>query len=214
LRITELLYRLQLEEFEEHYARLLSRPGTVWVSALVLCPTRWRLMLRFPELAKADFRGSYALGRAAHLGVEQLLRDHAQDLGFSKVETEVEVERRVTVDGASVLLSGRVDALGLSGGGRTVIEVKTARGDYGLPHEHHLLQLRIYMWMLGASRGVLLYLTPDRVAEYEVGEPLSEGEVADLVRGFLRGEPSPRYDWECGYCPYAPLCPRKRVRGR
>ena len=210
--VTELLYRLHLAEFEEHLSGL--EPGTIWVSALTQCPRKWLYMQRFPEVARAQFKGAFALGRAAHLGLQQILALYAGSLGFSRLEVEREVVKRINVERgdlpAIVTLRGRVDALAVDGAGeRVVIEIKTARSDAGLPHEHHVEQLRIYMNMAGARRGILLYLTPDRVAEYTYTEPVDDEELQRLIEGFLRFE-GPRYEWECRYCPYAPLCPFKR----
>ncbi len=210
--VTELLYRLQLTEFMEHFKRVREYKGwLIWVSALAQCPRRWLYMLKFPEAMQVQFKGSFVLGRAAHAGLQQLLQNYYSALGYDRVEVEVEVEKRlVLADGRDVLLTGRIDALAYRGDEKVVYEIKTARSDAGLPHEHHLLQLRIYMNMVNAARGVLLYLTPDRVAEYFVDEPIGNEELEDLVKEFLEFK-GPRYDWECSYCVYSTICPLKRT---
>lgn len=210
--VTELLYKLQLREFEDHFRRVKEYKGwLVWVSALTQCPRRWFYMLRFPEAMQVQFKGAFALGRAAHAGLQQLLQSYYPTLGYEKLETEVEVEKRLVLhDGRDVLLTGRIDALAFKGGEKVVYEIKTAKSDTGLPHEHHLLQLRIYMNIVSTAKGVLLYLTPDRVAEYFVKEPISDEELMKLVEEFLEFK-GPRYDWECSYCVYSVICPLKKT---
>ena len=77
-----------------------------------------------------------------------------------------------------------------------------------LPLEHHEYQLRIYMNIIGL-KGRLVYLTPNGVREflYEKGEALSDEEVANIARSFHVENRSPRYEWECQYCMYKPICP-------
>jgi len=210
--VTELLYRLQLREFEDHFRRIKEYKGwLIWVSALTQCPRKWYYMLRFPEVAQTEFKGAFVLGRTAHVGMQQLLLSYYPALGYDRLAAEVEVEKRIVLDdGRDVLLTGRIDALAYKADERVVYEFKTARSDMGLPHDHHLLQLRIYMNIVKAARGVLLYLTPDRVAEYTVDEAIGDEELENLVKEFLEFR-GPRYDWECNYCQYSPMCPLKKT---
>ena len=210
--VTELLYKLQLIEFAEHFKRVKEYKGwMIWVSALTQCPRRWFYMLRFPEISQVEFKGAFVLGRAAHVGMQQLLLSYYPALGYDRLVAEVEVEKRIVLDdGRDVLLTGRIDALAVKGSEKIVYEIKTARSDLGLPHEHHLMQLRIYMNIVKAARGVLLYLTPDRVAEYLVNEPISDEELEKLVKEFLEFK-GPKYDWECNYCVYSTMCPLKKT---
>ena len=213
--LTELLYKLQLMEFESHFRRIKEYNGTlIWVSALTQCPKKWEFMLRFPEASQVQFKGSFVLGKAAHVGLQQLLQSYYTALGYEKIEIEEEIEKKLVLSGGrEVLLTGRVDAVAYRGDEKVIYEVKTARSDMGLPHEHHLLQLKIYMNMAGSSTGVLVYLTPDRVAEYYVTNPISDEELAKLVEEFLEFN-GPRYDWECSYCVYSVLCPLKKTNTR
>lgn len=211
--LVDLIVRRKLEEFEKHYRMLNGNNGNVlWVSALVQCPHKWVFMLRYPEIAKAFLRGAFVLGDMVHRGLGLFVEEIFHELGYDWVEVEHELQKRLVVDGREVVLKGRADAVFYKGDDKVVYEFKTSRSDTGLPHPHHVLQLRIYMNMVGASRGVMLYLTPDRVAEYVVTEPLKDEELEELVREFFRFK-GPRYEWECNYCPYAFMCPYK-VSGR
>lgn len=212
--VIELLYRIQVREFEEHFKKVKEHKGKlIWASALTRCPRKWLYMLRFPEIVQAEFRGVFVLGRMAHIGLQQLLREYYMALDYDKVETEVEVEKRIVLEGeGEILLVGKADAVAYKDDEKIVYEIKTARSDIGIPHEHHLLQLRIYMNLVESSKGILLYLTPDRVAEYSVDEAISDEELESMVREFLKFN-GPKYEWECGYCQYSSICPFKRTAG-
>jgi hypothetical protein len=83
--------------------------------------------------------------------------------------------------------------------------VKTSKSALNLPREHHVRQLNFYLEITGFRNGVLVYITPEKILEYEVlKQPLNiENEVIEL----LNNEHHPRYTWECGYCTYRKLCP-------
>ena len=128
-----------------------------------------------------------------------------ETFGSEAVKTEVEYEREVIVDNVSYIVKGRIDAIV----GDNVVEIKTSRSDINIPHPHHVQQVRVYLWLTGLRRGLLVYLTPERIAEFYIETPASDGEIIDLIRSIIAGEPAPRYSWECNYCAYSSLCPRK-----
>jgi len=204
-RVAELLYRWRIEEARKRLEE--KGENEIYVTELVLCPLKPRFQRMYRELALAhSFSPLALLGEFAHIGIERVLREI---LGEDVVKVEVEYERGVEVDGRSYVIKGRVDAIV----GDTVLEIKTSRSDANIPYQHHVQQLRIYLWLTGFSKGLLLYVTPERLVEYPVTDPASDGEILDAVRSIEVGEPAPRYPWECQYCPYAQLCPR-RVRAR
>jgi CRISPR-associated exonuclease Cas4 len=130
-----------------------------------------------------------------------------------KVEVEPEASAEVNLSqfqpGAGrVVVKGRIDAILTSPEGERVgVEVKSMRGDAQLPLEHHVDQVRLYNLLFDLPATILLYVTPDRITQYEVRERADWREVAQRVL-----EPkAPRYPWECRYCPFAVVCPRKRV---
>jgi len=202
-RIAELLYRWRIEEARK---RMEERgENELYATELVLCPLKPRFFKMYRELALAhSFSPIALLGEFAHMGLERVLQEI---LGEDSVRVEVEYERGVEVDGRSYVVKGRVDAIV----GDTVLEIKTSRSDASIPYQHHIQQLRIYLWLI--SKGLLLYVTPERLVEFPVTDPASDEEVIDAIRSIVSGEPAPRYPWECQYCPYAQLCP-KRVRAR
>lgn len=170
-------------------------PRVIYVTDLVSCTHRFHLRTQYPELTLV-FEPSAVLGNVAHWGVEALLREKG-------IDVEVEVSRTISVDGVEYVVKGRLDAVDKASG--TVIEIKTARSAVNLPKEHHVKQLNIYLSLTGLDRGVLVYITPDKVVEYSFSrEPVDlESEVRDLVEDRRH----PRYAWECAYCIYKKLCP-------
>ena len=201
LRISELLYRWRIEEARKRFESRLE--NEIYVTDLIFCPLKYRYSKLYTEIAlSSSFSPITVLGELVHIGLEKFLQD---TLGSDVVKTEVEYERDISVDGVTYIVKGRVDAVVEN----TVIEIKTSRSDTNIPYQHHIQQLRLYLWLTGLPRGLLVYLTPERIAEFSVETPASDGEVADLVRSLISGEPAPRYPWECGYCSYAALCPRK-----
>ena len=146
--VTELLYRLQLREFREHLEKLKRRNGTVWVSDLVYCPLKYVFRLKYLEVTEGlQFQPSFIFGDLIHKGLEEILLEHLHEVGFSDVRIEVEVEKRINVDLGGlpkiVRVSGRLDVLARDRDGWVVIEIKASKADLHLPHEHHVLQLRI-----------------------------------------------------------------------
>ncbi len=201
LKVSELLYKWRIEEARKRLESKLE--NEVYVTDLVYCPLKYRYSKLYSEIAlAASFSPVTVVGELVHMGLEKFLVD---TLGSDAVKTEVEYERDIVVEGTTYIVRGRVDAVVED----TVIEIKTSRSDTNIPYQHHIQQVRLYLWLTGLPRGLIVYLTPERVAEFSIETPASDGEVADLVRSIISGEPAPRYPWECSYCPYSALCARK-----
>jgi len=200
--IVRMIYEANKEERERHRRE----ENVYWVTDLVRCPLKRVYEMEYPELsAKEVFTPAFILGNLAHWGIEAFLKER---LG-GNVEVEVEGSRKVTLpDGREVVIKGRADAIiTLDNGKRVGVEVKTARSDTGIPQQHHKDQARIYNWLFNLDETILLYVTPDRVTQYEVTDKITEQEVITRVLESTY----PRYPWECGYCPYAVLCPYKKT---
>ena len=212
MEISELLYRIQLKEFKERFKKVKEYKGIlIWVSALTQCPRKWLYMLKFPEAVQYQFKGSLAIGKVAHMGLESIIKDNLSCLSYKRVENEVEVKKEVVLDdGRKVLITGRVDSVAYRDDEKILYEIKTAKSDIGIPHGHHILQLKIYMNILGSSKGILVYLTPERITEYEVKEPVSNEELKRLISSFLKFK-GPLYSWECSYCIFSSICPYKKI---
>ncbi len=194
--ITRLVYRSVLEEYRKREEELRN-PSILYVTDLVSCSHKRALRLSYPEIT-FKFEPQLVLGNLVHKGLEDILEEN-------EYKVEVEVEAEYEVMGSRILLKGRVDAVSKD----AVVEIKSARSDQGLPHEHHVMQLQIYLNMLGLDKGILIYITPDRIAEYLVErEPLN---IKDLVEETILDLKHPRWSWECRYCPFSRICPYKML---
>ncbi len=187
--ITEIVISWRLRELEKH-----ERDG-IWVTDLIRCPMKREFEEKYPELYKASvFTPSTILGALVHLGLENLLKSELN------AETEVKAEKQI----GEYKIVGRIDAVI----GKVGIEVKTSRADFEIPYDHHVLQAKIYNWLYDLEKTVLVYVTPDRFAEYRVEDRLSEEEILKLIVD----RRAPRYDWECRYCHFSVICPNRRRR--
>jgi len=201
LSVVEYLYRRRQDEFREKLRDMID-PRVVYVTDLVSCSHKRVMRHRFPLLA-FRFEPALVLGDLVHAGLESLLG------GRDGWEAEVEVERRYVLEGDEYIVKGRADLVKRRGDGsvEVVVELKTARDlPEGRPHQHHVNQLRVYMELLDAPRGVLVYVTPERLLEFSVerGDGI---DVEALLREAVHDTARPRFDWECRYCPYRRLCP-------
>ncbi|MEM2475464.1 MAG: hypothetical protein QW407_06025 [Thermofilaceae archaeon] len=207
LNIVEELYRYFRDERSKHSRE----PGVHWVTDLVSCSLKVRYEQLYPELSMPDvFNPVLIQGVLIHKGLGLLL---AQLFEAKGAKVEVEKEACVEVDltaaglaGGKALVKGRADIIvSLPSGEGIGIEVKTARSDIQLPLEHHVDQVRAYNTIFDLSASYLLYVTPERITQFEVEERMSMEELA------LRAteHKAPRYTWECRYCNFAVLCPYK-----
>ena len=194
--IVEELFKAKVEESKKYS----KGPNEVYVTDLVRCPLKAKFEGLYPELKEAEnYSPAAILGDLVHRGLENFLKEKFN------AEIEVEGSRTVEINGKSVTVKGRADAITQD----YVIEIKTSRADKGLPHDHHVLQLRLYLWLFNRKKGILLYVTPDRVTEYEVSDPPDEAEVLRHLEDFLNIRYAPKFKWECNYCPFSVLCPNK-----
>lgn len=192
--VTSIIYEKivgeQVSRLEE-----LKDPAVIYVTDLVMCTHKFHLKKAYPWLS-ISFEPSAVLGSIAHWGLGTVLREKG-------IDVEVETSKEVEVSGRMYKVKGRVDAVDRSN--RLVIEIKTARAAVGLPKEHHIKQLNLYLNMLGFERGVLLYITPSRLVEYLI--EAREANLHEEVLNLLEDRYHPRYSWECRYCTFSKLCP-------
>lgn len=200
--LVEKIFKKKLEDYLSH----IKEENTLYVTDLVRCPLKNKYEKIYKELTLSEvFTPSAILGDLVHAGLEDFIKNN-----FSNAQVEVELEKDIQVNDRPIKIKGRMDAVAEIDGERTVIEIKSARADKGLPHEHHKVQLQIYLWLTGLRKGLLVYITPDRVTEYEIKEPIDEAGAIRLVEETLKGNKAPRYPWECKYCVYSNVCPSKK----
>lgn len=191
--ILPLLYEESVKEFYEKLKEIRD-PGIIYVSDLVACTHKWHLRRRYPELT-FRFEPQLTIGRVVHEGLARLLEKR----GF---EIELSIDKEVIINSQKYLLRGRVDAYNRDE--KTVVEFKYSRLFKEKPLEHHVMQLHLYMNILDAEKGVLMYLTPNAMVEFlftKIDYSIDK-QVKDVVEDRLH----PRWSWECKFCVFRKLC--------
>jgi len=186
--VTKLL-EFEHQDMLEHVKK--RKPNEIYVTELTECPKKreFRKNLWFLETTKPSF----IIGKLIHIGLQEFIRILFPD---SKVETELEVSKLFE----NVLIKGRIDAIIDD----VVVEIKYARGIKGeLPLLHHEEQIQVYGWLTGLTDGIIVYVTPDGVKEYELELTYNDNNIYRL----LNDKRVPRYEWECSYCVYSNWCP-------
>ena len=187
--IIEKFIELDLMEHYEH--SVFREPDKIWVSELVQCKQKAYFNAKFPEIYQIEPR--FWLGKIVHLGFEKWLEQEYN------AKTEVEVEKSID----DITVSGRVDAIVDD----TVIEIKYASDVFkNEPYEHHIKQVRLYLWLTDLTNGKLIYISPKKFLEFDVLASASDDEVIMLYDTWS----SPRYPWECKYCPFSVICSRAK----
>lgn len=164
----------------------------LFVHEICECSEKQKMRLRFPELMKAEtYNARFAVGELIEEALKQRFRNEG-DFTYIK---------ELNIDGKPYVICGTVDIIDPET--KTPIEVKYQTALKDEPKEHHVLQLRLYLWLTGAGKGELLYVSPEGLKSFTIENPLEEKEIAELIKG----EKAPRWvEWECKYCQYQPFC--------
>ncbi len=199
--IQEYLYKLKLDDIKKH----VRVENEYYVTDLVRCPLKREYEVKYPELIlRQAYDPVLLMGDIVHMGLESFIEKLVKE-GYIKGKAYIEVEGNKKL--GDIVIKGRIDAIiERENGERIGIEIKSSRRDIGLPHQHHILQVKIYNWLFDLDKSVLIYLTPDRIVEYTISERVGEDEVMEL----LKSTSTPRWDWECQYCIFSILCPKKK----
>lgn len=181
-------------DIKERYAHSVFRqPNVIWVSELVQCCKKAQYYEKFPELYQMEPR--FWLGKIVHMGFQEFLR---KEYG---AEIEVEYSKEL----GNIVISGRIDAIVKD----WVVEIKYTSDVYkNEPNDHHVKQVQLYLWLTGLEKGKLIYISPKKFMEFDVLEKPSDDEVLMYYDTWK----SPRYDWECNYCPFSAICSNAVVR--
>lgn len=164
------------------------------------CSYKREMRKKFPDVEKAHtYNARFAVG----VLIEEALKARFRDVEEHRYEKEVEI------DGVRYVVSGIVDIVDPET--KVPIEVKYQTSFTGVPREHHLLQLRLYLWVTNIGKGELLYVGPEGLKAFEVKSPPIDDEVISLIRDVK----IPRWiEWECGYCLYEAFCSKSVLRRR
>jgi CRISPR-associated exonuclease Cas4 len=195
-KITSIIYKEYMKELMERFEEA-KNPKVIFVTDLVACTHKFHLRHIFPELT-IKFEPSAIMGDLVHSGLESLLKNY----GF---EVEYPIETKYKVNDEEYILKGRIDAYHPEE--KIVVEIKTSRTAQNLPREHHVYQLQIYLNILDARQGILIYITPDRILEYNIDR--EKIDVKSLIKMLIEDKVHPKWSWECKYCYFQKICPYK-----
>ena len=192
---------------EERRAELQEKYKTpiFFVHELLECPHKREMRLKFPEIEVASmYNPRFVIGWLIEEGVKRIL---------GVKEDQHYWERQVMVNGKTITIAGSIDSRDPETG--KVVEIKYLSSLFNTPHEHHVIQLRIYLWGVGEPEGELWMFSPEGSVFIPV-EAMDDGEVASLVASALSGDRIPMWPWECDLCGYERFCSysmsRRRVR--
>jgi CRISPR/Cas system-associated exonuclease Cas4 (RecB family) len=201
-RIDQLFFEMKQKYIEERerLREKFAKEGKklFFVHELCECSEKRKMRLRFPEIEKATtYNPRFALGQL----VEDALKYRFQDEGENVYMKEL------TTNDGNYVISGMIDIIDSET--KTPIEIKYQTSLQKSPQEHHILQMRAYLWLLNAKGGEIIYISPEGLKTYAVSEPLTDGEVKALIKE----EKAPRWiEWECQYCPYQQFCNKSIAR--
>lgn len=197
--ILDRIYESQKEIIDKISSSIsLERPYSAPVTTLIHCYTKAMFDKRFGMYRPIPTSVNILLGLLFDFTIKVALQGYPPpDIYFVKEYRDGEGNVFRIHASPDVLLEGEV------------VELKyTSTPLESIPLEHHEAQLKIYM-NIAESGGRLVYLTPRGVREffYDGGEAFTDDEIALLAREFFIERKSPRYEWECQYCPYRAICP-------
>jgi len=195
-------YRVEREEWRAELREKYGAP-VLFVHELVECPKKREMRLRFPEIELAStYNPRFVVGWLIEEGVRRVL-------GVG--EDQRRWERLVETQDLRAVVAGSIDARDPETG--RPIEIKYLTSLYNAPHEHHELQLSIYLWGVGEPEGELWMISPEGAIFLPVSAASDEA-VIQLVSNALRAERAPMWQWECDHCQFEKFCPSSASRRR
>ena len=194
-------------EREERRAELREKYGTpiFFVHELLECPHKREMRRKFPEIEVASmYNPRFVIGWLIEEAVKYLLGVKQEQYYW---------DRQIEVNGEKITIAGGIDSRDPETG--KVIEIKYLSSLFNTPHEHHVLQLRIYLWGVREPDGELWMFSPEGVVFIPV-QAMSDEELSQLVEPALKGDKIPMWSWECDHCPFERFCSysisKRRVR--
>jgi CRISPR-associated exonuclease Cas4 len=202
--IIDKIFEKKISEFQSH----TREKDEIYVTDLVQCPLKYHFSKNYRELElQTIFEPQIILGDLVHLGFHEIIRKIFGN--ETVIMTEVELKNIIEYEGITYTIKGRADNIIKTQDGETfIIEVKSAKSSLGIPHQHHIQQLQIYLWMTGIKKGILVYFTNDKITEYFLETKYNNSYIQNMIRQLIEMNPAPKYDWECDYCPFIKICPR------
>lgn len=185
----KMLYDKLVEESRKWRREEEENDHVVAVKKLVFCWKRYES--RKPEDLFKEPR--VVIGTLVHRGIEYY---------FGQPDSPENVIRKeIEVDGETWTVAGIPDYVD----DEKVYEFKFTTSPPDKPRPHDELQLKIYMWLTGKSKGELVYISPVGIKCFEV----NHGVTDDGVRGLIRNRWA-KWKWECYTCPFRHECKYRR----
>lgn len=148
-----------------------------------------------------SWKPAVLLGEVVERGIEKYLTS----LGFSPPSKPW--SKIVSANGEMYVVVGSPDFVDNVEKPYRVVDVKYTASQPSVK-DHHIVRMRVYLWLTGAQEGILLYVSPEGLKSYTVIETMTDREVASLIET----RPAPMWDWECKLCPFESYC-NQAVRG-
>ncbi|MHA1616856.1 MAG: CRISPR-associated protein Cas4 [Candidatus Njordarchaeales archaeon] len=203
--ILEKIFRAYLDYTSEKYGHE-HKENEIHVHDLVRCKHKSKMEDLFPEFARSPSPNIF-IGEAVDEFVKKIVEMQREKLFQDLETTEVEISREIVIekkDGAEkVVIIGKPDII-LSD---AVVEIKYARSIEDKPLDHHVMQLKTYMFLTKKEKGYLIYITPRGLKEFKIEENVDE----EFVKKLLQEWSSPRFEWECEYCQFREICPNRII---
>lgn len=213
---------IDFNEMIDNHLKKENRPkgiGRYYPSEIGMCLRKVWYSYKFPMEIKPDLLKIFEVGNIMHDFVAEVLKSeknpHVQLL-------KSEFPFRKDIDDFTI--SGRIDNLLLvkASGKEILVEVKSTT-DISFVREaapHNVVQLQLYMHVLGVHNGILLYIDKKNLQSkvFEVPYKKEEAEkIIERFRALHKGivsdtipEPEARGSsktlWMCRYCEYKDKC--------
>ena len=187
-------YRIEREERRAELQEKYKTP-IFFVHELLECPHKREMRRKFPEIEIASmYNPRFVVGWLIEEGVKNILGVREEQYYW---------EKQVVVDGQTITIAGSIDSRDPETG--KVIEIKYLSSLFNTPHEHHVLQLRTYLWGVDEPEGELWMFSPEGSVFIPV-EAMTDEEVSKLVATALSGDKIPMWPWECDHCGFERFC--------
>jgi len=198
LVIVDKIFEYKVKDFLSHK----KDDDIIYVTDFIKCPMKEYYEKVYKELAIEDQKAATVImGDFVHVGVQEFIKNN-----FPNAQIEVEVGKDIEVNGKKVKIRGRLDALIEVNGEKIIVEIKSRKSGESIPKDYHILQLQLYLWITGIKKGLLVYITHGKIAEFEVNNTLSDKEVIEMAKEVLEFKKVPKFEWECRYCVFNSVC--------
>ncbi len=197
--VHELLRKIARYYIDKYFSWLFSgdfRPDTYAVYEILECRAKVEFTRALPyTIMNTIVAPASLVGLLLHEGFGTVFSEECKlNRIFSK---------KIQVDDREITINGWPDYYD----GDKVIELKFTTHPVKEPEPRHVQQVRMYMWLTECKKGYLLYVTPKKVYEFEITQPMTESEIVDLIKNWT----SPRDPAECQQCQFKNICPYSRA---